>query len=146
MSLISNKQAHLNYTLLDKFEAGLLLLGNEVKSLRNKHGEITGAHVVVRGGEVFIVNMEIPPYQPSNTDKNYNPVRTRKLLLNQKEIRELEQQSKEKGLTIIPVSLYNKGRVLKLEIALVKGKKQFDKRQDIKKRDTEREIGRTLKS
>lgn len=146
MSLIFNKKAHFEYELSDKYEVGIELLGNEVKSIRNKQGELAGAHVAIRGGEAFIVGFDIPPYQPKNTDKEYDPVRTRKLILTKKEIVELEKKSGERGLTIVPVSLYNKGRRLKMEIAIGRGKKKYDKRQTIKKRDIERDIGRTLKA
>lgn len=145
MSLIFNRKATFDYNLGDKYEVGIELTGGEVKSLRNKHGELGGAHVLIRGGEAFIVGFEIPPYQPKNTSTEYEPARTKKLIITKKEIRELENLSKEKGLTIVPVSLYNKGSKLKLEIAIGRGKKTFDKRQSIKKRDTERDIGRTLK-
>jgi SsrA-binding protein len=146
MSLVQNKKVGLNYEIIEKYDAGIVLSGSEVKSLRNKHGELAGAHVIIRGGEAFIVGLEIPPYQPKNITTEYEPSRTRKLILTKKEIFEIERKTSEKGLTIIPVSLYNKGRLIKLEIAIGRGKKKFDKRQDIKKRDTEREIGRTLKA
>ena len=146
MTLIFNKKANFDYDLGDKYEVGIELVGSEVKSLREKHGELVGAHVLIRGGEAFIVNFEIPPYQPKNINSLHEPLRTKKLIITKKEIREIEQKTKEKGLTIVPVSLYNKGRRLKLEIAIARGKKKFDKRESIKKRDTEREIGRTLKN
>ena len=145
VTLITNKKAHFDFELSEKYEAGLELLGGEVKSLRNKRGELVGAHIVVRGGEMFVVNMEIPPYQASNTAPDYDPTRTRRLLMHKKEIRELEQKTQQKGLTIIPISLYDKGRVLKMEIAIARGKKKFDKRETIKRRDSEKELGRTLK-
>ena len=144
MPLISNRKAHFNYEILEKFEAGIELLGLEVKSLKASQGSLEGAHVVVRGGEAYIVNMNIPPYQPSNTPKDYEPLRNRRLLLTKKEIEELSKEENKKGLTIVPLSVYNKGRKLKLEIALVRGKKQFDKRETIKKRDTEREVRRSF--
>jgi SsrA-binding protein len=146
MSLVQNKKAGLDYEIITKYEAGIVLSGSEVKSIRNKHGELGGAHILIRGGEAFIVGLEIPPYQPKNITTEYEPARTRKLILTKKEIYEIERKTSEKGLTIIPISLYNKGKLLKLEIAIGRGKKKYDKRQDIKKRDTEREIGRTLKA
>ena len=145
MSLIFNKKATFDYEILDKYEVGIELSGNEVKSLRNKRGELAGAHVLVRGGEIFVVGFEIPPYQANNLTTDYEPLRTKKLIMTKKEIREIEKKTAEKGLTIIPVSLYNKGVRLKLEIAIVRGKKKFDKRESIKKRDVERDLGRTLK-
>ena len=106
---------------------------------------LEGAFVVVRGGEVFLINSNIPPYQPNNTSKDYDPLRNKKLLLTKKEIATLAGSEKNKSLTIVPISVYNKGRKIKVEIALVKGKKKHDKRESIKKRDTDREIRREYK-
>ena len=121
------------------------MLGLEVKSLKKGQGSLVGARVSVRGNEVFVVNMNIPPYQPKNTPKDYDVERPRKLLLGKKEIVELSKIESQKGLTIVPLSVYNKGRKLKLEIAVVRGKKKYDKRESIKKRNTDREIRRSLK-
>ena len=104
-----------------------------------------GSHITVRGKEVFVINMQIPPYQPANTPKDYDPVRNRRLLLTKKEISHLSGEENQKGLKIVPLSVYNKSRKLKLEIAIVRGKKKYDKRESIKKRDVEREIRRDLK-
>lgn len=145
MILIQNRKAYFDYEILDKIEAGIELLGFEVKSLRNSQGSLLGSHVAVRGGEAFIINMQIPPYQVANTPKDYDPQRPRKLLILKKEIHDLEQYEKQKGLTIVPLSVYNKGRKLKIEIAIVRGKKKFDKRESIKKRDTEKEMRRNMK-
>lgn len=142
MSLIQNKKAYFNYEILEKFEAGIELLGFEVKSLKNSQGSLDGAHVVIRGGEAFLTNMNISPYQPKNTPKEYDPLRSRRLLLTKKEIEKLGESESQKGLTIVPLSVYNHGRKLKVEIAIVRGKKKFDKRETIKKRDTDREISR----
>lgn len=146
MSLIEHKKARLDYEVLNEFEAGLELLGHEVKSLRAKQGKLEGAHVVVRGGEAYLVGAHIPPYQPKNTDKEYDPARTRRLLLNKKEMVELGDAEGQKGLTIVPLRVYNKGKHLKLSIAIARGRKKFDKREVLKKRDTEREMRRTLKN
>lgn len=127
-------------------EAGIELLGFEVKSLKKGQGSLEGAHVAVRLNEVYVINMQIPPYQPANTPKDYDPLRNRKLLVTKKEIERLFKEGEQKGLTIVPLSVYNKGRKLKVEIAVVRGKKKYDKRETIKKRDTEREIRRTLKN
>ncbi len=148
MSLVQNKKAHLNYEILETFHAGIELLGLEVKSLRAGRGSLEGARVIVRGGEAFIVGMNIPAYQPSNLaggSADYDPDHTRRLLLTKKEIAELAQAEDKKGLTAIPLSLYNKGGKIKADIAVVKGKKKYDKREDIKKRDMARDVGRTLK-
>ena len=146
MSLIEHKKARLDYEILEQYEAGIELFGHEVKSLRQKHGKLEGAHIIVRGGEAYIVGMSIPPYQPANTDKTYDPDRTRKLLLLKVEIIKLSEAEGQKGLTIVPISVYNKGRVLKMSVAIARGKKKFDKRAALKKRDTERDIRRTLKN
>lgn len=142
---INNSKAHFNYEILDTYEAGIELLGSEVKSIRQKHGRIEGAHVLVRGGEVFLINMDLPPYQMNNTGPEYSPTRTRKLLLTKKEIEALTDTANTKGLTLVPLSLYTKGRKIKVKFAVARGKKKFDKRETIKKRDTDREIRRELK-
>lgn len=144
-SLIQNKKAYFNYEILEKMEAGIELLGFEVKSLKKGQGSLEGSHITVRGQEVFVINMQIPPYQPANTPKDYDPIRNRRLLLTKKEIGRLSGEENQKGLTIVPLSVYTKSRKLKLEIAIVRGKKKYDKREGIKKRDTEREIRRSLK-
>jgi SsrA-binding protein len=141
-TLIQNKKIHLDYEILEKFEAGIELLGFEVKSIREKQGSILGSYVTIRGAEAFLIGSNIPPYQEKNTDENYDPKRNRKLLLTKAEIERLALLEAKKGLTISPVSMYNKGKKIKVEIAIVRGKKKFDKRQDIKKRDTDREIRR----
>lgn len=143
--LLENRKARFNYELKERFEAGIELFGYEVKSLRNKEGSLDGAYVIVRGGEPFLVNCYIPPYQPKNTPKEYEERRVRKLLLTKKEIAELAGAESKKGLTIVPVAVYTKGRKLKVELAIARGKKKYDKRESIKKRDTERELRRTLK-
>lgn len=140
-----NRKARFDYEILEKYEAGIELLGQEVKSVRGGKMSLEGAFAIVRGGECFLINANIPPYQPKNAPKDYDPLRNRKLLLTKKEIAELAGNEKNKSLTIVPISVYNKGRKIKVEIALVKGKKKHDKRETIKKRDTERDIRRTLK-
>ncbi len=146
MSLIEHKKARLNYEVLEEFEAGLELLGSEVKSLRAGQGKLEGSHVVVRGGEAYVVGMHIPPYQPKNTAKEYDPDRSRRLLLSKKELIELSNFESQKGLTIVPLKVYNKGKNLKLLVAAAKGRKAYDKRAVLKERDTKREIERTLKN
>jgi SsrA-binding protein len=146
MNLIEHKKARLEYETLDEYEAGLELLGFEVKSLRARRGKLEGAHVVVRNGEAYIVGMSIPPYQAGNTPKEYEAERTRRLLMTKKELTALAGVEGQKGLTIVPISVYNKGKVLKLRIAVARGRKQYDKRAVLKKRDTDRDIRRTLKN
>jgi SsrA-binding protein len=116
-----------------------------VKSVRSGKVSLEGAFIIVRGGEAFLINANIQPYQVKNTDKEYDPIRNRKLLLTKKEIGELASSEKNKSLTIVPISMYNKGRKIKLSLALVKGKKKFDKRETIKKRETDREVRREYK-
>ncbi|MDR3519655.1 MAG: SsrA-binding protein SmpB [Candidatus Pacebacteria bacterium] len=140
-----NRKARFNYEILEKYETGIELLGTEVKSVRAGQMSLEGAFVIIRGGEAFLINANIPPYQPKNSPKDYDPLKNRKLLLTKKEIAELAGSEKNKSLTIVPISVYNKNRKIKVEIALVKGKKKFDKRETIKKRDTDREIRRDFK-
>ena len=140
-----NRKARFDYEILEKYEAGIELLGTEVKSVRGGQMSLEGAFVIVRGGEAFLINSNIPPYQVKNAPKDYDPLRNRKILLTKKEISDLAGSEKNKSLTIVPISVYNKGRKIKVESALVKGKKKFDKRETIKKRDTDREIRREYK-
>ena len=145
-ALIQNKKAHFNYELLEEFEAGISLFGYEVKALRNHHGSLEGSHVIVRGDEAFLVGATIPPYQPANTPETYDPARNRKLLLSKKEIGQLSGLERQKGLTIVPISVYNKGKNLKMRLAVARGKKKYDKRETIRKRESKRSIERTLKN
>lgn len=146
VSVVENKKARLNYEILEEFEAGLELLGAEVKALRGGKGQLDGAHTVVRDGEAYIVGMHIPPYQPANTSKDYDPERTRKVLLTKKEIASVAQYEGQKGLTIVPLRVYNKGGKLKVALGVARGRKKYDKRSVLKERDTKREIDRTLKN
>ncbi|KKT01180.1 MAG: SsrA-binding protein [Candidatus Nomurabacteria bacterium GW2011_GWF2_43_8] len=144
-SYAENRKARFNYEFLEKYETGIELLGTEVKSVRHAQMSLEGAFVIVRGGEAFLINANIPPFQPKNAPLDYDPLRNRKLLLTKKEIIELTGSEKNKSLTIVPISVYNKGRKIKVEVALAKGKKRVDKRQTIKKRETDREIRREYK-
>ena len=146
MTLVKNKKAHLHYTPLESFSAGLELLGQEVKALRSNLGSLEGSRVVVRGGEAFIVGMTIPPYQPANMPKSYDPERPRRLLLAKKEIATLASEEAKKGLTIIPLEVYTSGKFVKARVAIVRGKGKADRREDLKKRDAMRETGRILKN
>ncbi len=145
-TLIKNKKATFNYEILEKFDAGIELFGYEVKSIKNKQGNIESAHITIRGGEVFLINANIPPYQPANTPKDYDFERHRRLLLTKKELKTLEELEGKKGLTVVPISMYTKGNKIKVEIAVVRGKKKFDKREDIKKRDAQRDTERETKN
>ena len=140
----SNKQASRNYSLLERFEAGLVLQGTEVKSIRNGNVHINDSYGVIEHDEVFLINMNIGPYSHGNRN-NHEPLRKRKLLLHRQEIRKLIGAVVEKGFTLVPVRLFwVKGRV-KVELALAKGKTKGDRREDVKKRDAKREIDSALK-
>lgn len=143
--LIDNRKAHFRFEILETFEAGIELLGFEVKALRKGLGSLDGSHVIVRGGEAFLVGMHIPPFQEKNAPKEYDTRRNRRLLLSKKEIAQLSDAEGTKGLTIVPLSVYNKNHKLKLSLGIARGKTNVDKRETIKKRDAEREIRRAIK-
>jgi len=142
---MENRKARFNYEILERFEAGIKLIGIEVKSLKANQGIFDGSYITVRGGEAFIVNLSIPAYQQNNTPKDYDPRHTRKLLLKKKELAYLAVQEEQHGLTIVPLLLYSKKNRIKVELAIVRGKKTHDKREAIKKRDSDREVRRELK-
>lgn len=145
MTLIEYKKAGLKFERLQEMEAGIELLGHEVKSLKAKQGQLDGSRVVVRGGQAYLVGVTIPPYQVGNTSKDYDPERTRRLLLKKSEIADLAEAEAKKGLTVVPIEVYNKGNLVKVRVAIVRGKGKFDKREDLKKKDATREAGRILK-
>ena len=115
-----------------------------MKAIRTGKAQIVGAHIAIQDNEIFLLNANIAPYQPFNTPSNYDPTRRRKLLLQKKEIHDIQQNLASKGLTVIPLTVYNKGSNIKVEIALVKGKKKYDHRQKIRTKDTRCEIGRHI--
>ena len=136
--IANNKKAYYDYFIDEKYEAGLVLHGTEVKSLRQGKCSIKEAYIQIINGEVFVINMNITPYEKGNIF-NKDPLRPKKLLLHQSEINKLEGQTSQKGFTIVPLQVYlSKGRV-KMEIGLARGKKLYDKRETIKKRDMERD-------
>ncbi len=145
MSLLDNDRAGFDYELLEKMEAGLELYGYEVKSLREKQGSLKGARVVARGGEAYLVGATIPAWQKANAPKNYDPVRNRRLLLKKDEILKIASSEAQKGLTMVPLMVYNKGRNLKLLIALARGKKKADKRATIREREEKRSAQRQMR-
>lgn len=145
MSLITNKKAHMRFSVLETFQAGIELEGGEVKSVRAHRGSLEGARIVVRGGEAYLLGMTIPPYQVANTSGGYNPERNRRLLLKKSEIIELSNAEEKKGLTVVPLELYNAGRYLKVRVAIVEGKNKADKREDLKLRDDKRDMDRAMK-
>jgi len=143
-TLANNPKVSFDYEILERFTAGLELLGLEVKSIREGKMNLRGSFIAIRGAEAYLIGAEIPAYQPKNTPNEYDPLRVRRLLLSKGELVELKSAEQTKGLTIVPISVYNKGRFLKLDIAIARGKRKFDKRQAIKKRDVERDLKRTL--
>lgn len=146
MGLVEYKKALLKFAPLEEFNAGIELIGSEVKALRNHLGSLDGARVVVRGGEAYIVGMTIPPYQSANVKKGYEPERTRRLLLTKREIQALADAEMKKGLTIVPLEVYNTHKLLKVRLAIVRGKGKRDRREELKKRDAFKEAERVLKS
>ncbi len=138
-----NRKAGFNYELLEKFEAGISLLGQEVKSIKLGRANLAGSYVIPKKQELFLVGCHIPPYQPKNAP-DYRPQRDRKLLLTKKELSYLLGRISHKGLTLLPLKLYTNGRLIKMEFALAKILKKWDKRENIKKREMDREIKRSL--
>jgi SsrA-binding protein len=143
-TLVENRRARFNYEILETMEAGIALQGTEVKSIREGKANIQEAYADIRDGEVFLIGSHISPYSHGNRT-NHEPLRDRKLLLTAHEIRKLQGKVVEKGLTLIPMRLYTKGRLIKLKLGIGRGKKLVDKREDIKKRDQEREIQRSMR-
>lgn len=143
---IRNKKAFFNYEIQEEFESGIELLGLEARSIRAGLGSLDSSYIIVRGGEAFLVGADIPAFQAKNAPGSYERMRNRKLLLTKPEIAKLALASETKGLTLVPISLYNKNQKIKLNLAIARGKKKFDKRESIKKRDTDREMRRTLKT
>ncbi len=143
-TFVENKKAGFNYEIIEKFEAGIELSGFEVKSVKKNQGSLEGAYIIVRGGEAYLMNMTIPPYQEKNTPTGYEPRRNRRILLTKKEIKKLADIETE-GLTIVPISLYNKGNLVKVSIAVVRGKKKYDKRETIRQRETDRSVRREFR-
>lgn len=134
-ALLENRKARFNYEILETYEAGIELLGYEVKALKNGRGDITAGHIIMRGEEAWLVNIVIPPYQPGNTPTDYKPDRARRLLLQHDEIKNLTGKCHKTGLTLVPLKVYTKGRLIKILVGLARGKKKTDKRTAIKKRE-----------
>jgi SsrA-binding protein len=142
----TNRQASFRYNLLERFEAGLVLTGTEVKSLRESGAQLKDSYAVLRDGEVWLIGVYIPPYGPASRE-NHDPERPRKLLLHRSEIDRLTGRTQERGLTLVPTRVYfsGPGSRAKVEIALARGKDVYDKRETIRKRDTAREMQRELR-
>jgi SsrA-binding protein len=135
MTLIEDKKLHLEYQIHEHFEAGIELLGHEVKSVKAKLGGVAGARVVARGGEAYVLNLYIPAYQPKNNEKGYDEFRTRRLLLHKKEIAQIYETEQIKGLTTLVKRLYLKGRQIKCEVVIVSKLKKHDKREKEKEKN-----------
>jgi len=144
MSLVINKKARFEYEILETFQAGIKLTGPEVKSVRAGNAQLLGAYVVIRGNKATLLNAHISPYKPAFTN-NAEPTRSRELLLKKSELKKLEDKIHE-GLTCVPLSIYLKNNLIKVDIGLARGKKLHDKRKSIKERETQRTIGRVLRS
>jgi len=146
-SLLYNKKANFNYEIKETFSAGIQLYGFEVKALKTKKGgSLDGSYVLIQQGEAYLVGAHIPPYQTANTPTDYNSRRPRKLLLIKKELKKILLARQTRGLTIVPISMYNKQNKIKVDIAIARGKKNYDKREIIKKRETDRDIAREIKN
>ncbi len=143
--LAKNKNALFNYNILETFEAGLVLRGHEVKSVKNGHLSLKGSFVSLRNGELYLLNSYISPYKLAGPLPDYDPNRPRKLLLKKREIKRLIGKLSEKGLTLVPVKAYTKHSKIKIEIALARGKEKADKRETIKRRETERDLKRLMR-
>jgi len=143
---IKNRKASFEYQFIDKYIAGIVLLGTEIKSIRNNEANISDAYCIIKNNEIFLINLHISEYKNASLN-NHNPKRERKLLLNKQEINKIEKKTKEKGNTIIPIRLFinNKGKA-KVEISVAKGKKIYDNREDIKERDMKRDLEKIKKN
>lgn len=138
---IKNKKAYFDYFVLSEYECGIALVGTEIKALRNKSGDLKDSYAIIKNNEVYLLNMYIPKYDEGNIF-NHDERRTRKLLLHKKEIKKLQKEVSEQGLTLVPLKVYLKNNRVKVLLGLCKGKKLYDKRESIKKRDLDREARR----
>jgi SsrA-binding protein len=143
--LADNRQARFNYEILETFETGIELMGTEVKSIKNGQANLRDAFAIIRNGQVMLLNVHISPHQTTSPLFNHEPTRTRRLLMHKQEIRKLIGKVEQRGLTLVPLKLYLKNGWIKVDLALVRNKKLFDKREDIKKREDKRDIARAMK-
>jgi SsrA-binding protein len=141
-----NRKALFDYQILEKHEAGLVLTGQEVKSVKTGHISLKGSFITAHDNELYLINADIPPYKHSAVKSGYDSRRSRKIMLKKREIASLIGKIRTEGLTVIPLKIYTRNRYLKVEIALAKGKKEFDKRETIKKQDARRKMDRIIKS
>jgi SsrA-binding protein len=144
--LAENRQARFNYEILETHEAGIELLGTEVKAVKGGQANLRDAYGIVRKGQIMLLNMYIPPHRTTSVYFNHEPTRTRRLLLHKDEIRKLIAEVQQKGLTLVPLKVYQKEGWIKVDLAVVRNKKLHDKREDMKKRDDKREIERVMKN
>ena len=144
--LSKNKRAYFDYNILEKIEVGIELLGFEVKAAKSGKIDLSGSYARIKDGQAWLVGASISPYQPKNTPGEYDPGRDRRLLITKKEIKDLSRKHREAGLTVVPLRAYIKGRLVKIELGLARSKKKWDKRDVIKKRESDTEIRRTFKN
>lgn len=144
--LSKNKRSYFDYDILEKIEVGIELLGFEVKAAKNGKIDLSGSYARLKDEQAWLVGASISPYQPNNTPKEYDPGRDRRLLITKKELKALSGKNKEAGLTIVPLRAYIKGRLVKIELGLARSKKKWDKREAIKRRESDTEIRRTFKN
>jgi SsrA-binding protein len=142
--IVSNRKARYDYQILEVLEAGIVLKGTEVKSLRKRNANLQDSYAIIKNGELWLLGLHINPYEQGNIN-NHDPVRTRKLLIQKKEMRKLFSKVSEQGLSLVPLSMYFKGPYAKVELAVARGKKSYDKREATAKRDAQRAISRTLR-
>ena len=144
--LAENKKASFNYQILTTLEAGIELLGHEVKSILKGQASLVGAYATIKGGELWLTNAQVPAYQKNNTPSDYTPLRSRRLLVKKSDLAELIGKMSSERLTMVPLKMYNNGPRIKVLIGLVRGKREYEKREVLKKRAVKREIQRTLRS
>lgn len=144
-TLSKNRKAYHDYEILEEFEAGLVLNGQEVKAIKEGKISLKGAYIVIREEEAFLIGVNIPPYQPKNAPEDYDPKRSRKLLLTKKQIKYLMGKSNERGLTLVPLKVYTKKGLIKIKFGVCRGKKKYDKRKKIKDREVDRNLRRRMK-
>ena len=143
--IAKNPTAYYNYEIIDKIESGIVLYGTEIKSIRNGKVNLKDSYAIIKNGEVYVYGMHISPYEHGNIF-NRDPLRNKKLLLNRKEINKLIGMTQQKGYSLVPIKIYFKGNLVKLELGIGKGKKLYDKRQDLAKKDAQRQIEINLKN
>jgi len=144
--LAENRKAYFNYEILETFQAGIELLGFEVKAIKTGRVNISGAFAIIKDNQIWLTNADVPPYQPKNTPADYEPTRPRRLLLRRTEIKYLIGKMRNERLTLVPLKLYTKAGRIKLELGLGRGKRKYEKKEEIEKREVKKEIRRVLKS